>query len=712
MTQNPYGMPQRPGSANTTFSPGPQTSGQFSPGDVIADRYRIVSVVGRGGMGCVYKVVQILLKKEFALKTINPINTSDVTIQRLRKEAQAASRLEHKNLVRAVDFGMLNGVQPFLVMELVQGPTLEQYLKEHGRMSVEEALHTFIPLSLALTYAHGQGVVHRDLKPSNVILAEDEPGSGGYTPKICDFGIAKVQFADDSFMMLTSTGEIFGTPLYMSPEQCTGGVVDSRSDIYSLGCMLFEALTGAPPFRGRNPLEIMMQHGTAAIPSLKEVSLGESFPPALEKVLAKMLAKQPEARYANCEDVTADLVWMHRGDFKRVSTNTTEQLSSTPNSDASPPRSKKRLTTTATAFGLAGIIIGAALGYGAAVLQARAVLTPAPTAAKKTIREDLAWNSFVFPRTNEGGYFSKVQDGERIFRFPALATKPLGRISWWQSGRLSQVPMADVQTVPSNASLILNASSEMLSGPYYWACFHSNELCGVQTEEDATLVNDEALNQSMCAIAQFENLRILKIEHKMMSPTAFQRCGEVATLRWLDLWHTQVADADVNGETIAKLENLEKLKVLRMYKVVDVTPALRALSKNNCLRRLALAKDKITDEDIKLVGQLRLLEELSLRGSENLDGDLLFNELAKLPHLKGLVVEIPVLLATKPEILQKLSGLTIVVARNKSKPVDDNWKEVAQNLRRCNLVQDPDAANHDGNWFDPLKEDPAKLGIQ
>jgi hypothetical protein len=339
------------------------------------------------------------------------------------------------------------------------------------------------------------------------------------------------------------------------------------------------------------------------------------------------------------------------------------------------------------------------------------LLTPAQPATKKVANEDVALNPSFLPRPNEAGYFSKTEDGQRIFRFPFPATKPLGTISWWQSGHLAHVPIAGVQTVPSNAKLILNANSEMLLSPYYWVCFHSNELSGVQTEEDASLVNDEALNQSMRAIAQFENLGLLKIEHKMMSAKAFQSCGEIPTLRWLDLWHTQVADADVNGQTIAKLANLRNLVVLRMYKVVEITPVLQALSKNHSLRRLALARDKISNADLKLIGQLHSLEKLSLRGAANLDGDQLFGELAKLPNLKGLVVEIPVLLSAKPETLKRLAGLTIVVWHNKLKPADDKWKEVVQNLQHCTLVEDPDAAKNDGNWFDPLKEDPAQLGI-
>ncbi|MFN8555399.1 MAG: serine/threonine-protein kinase [Candidatus Obscuribacterales bacterium] len=346
--------------ANDADSPGAAptfTSEQFGPGDCIDERYQIVSVLGRGGCGCVYKVIQIALKKEFALKTLNPLSTSEVTTLRLHKEAQAASRLQHPNLVRAVDFGMIGGTQPYLVMDLVEGPTLSQYLKQHGKTSVKEALQLFLPLCSALAYAHEQGVVHRDLKPSNVILSGDSSGSMQFIPKIVDFGIAKLKSSDATHAMtLTATGDIFGTPLYMSPEQCMGTGVDGRSDIYALGCMLFETVTGAPPFAGTNALEIMMQHNTAKMPSLKEASLGESFPPALEKVIGRMLEKNPRDRYQDCTAVAKDLEAIARGDFKGISVS--------PEAVALRENRQLQLSTSLVSAAI-GIVFGAIISFAA-----------------------------------------------------------------------------------------------------------------------------------------------------------------------------------------------------------------------------------------------------------------------------------------------------------------------------------------------------------
>jgi serine/threonine protein kinase len=281
---------------------------ELQPGDIIAQRYKVLNIIGKGAMGCVYRVQQLALNKELALKTLNHISASDVNIRRFQNEAMATAKLEHPNLVRAVDYGWL-GQQPYLVMDFVQGPTLAQHLKKVTTLPMETMLKIFTPICFALAYAHEQGVVHRDLKPSNIILSPNSDKQNPFVAKLVDFGIAKMETEEG----LTKTGEVFGTPLYMSPEQCLGSKVDNRSDIYSLGCVLYEALTGAPPFRGQSALETMMQHRVEMQLPLKQAALGVEFPPALETILFKMLAKEPSQRYQSCLEVAQDLTLLQQG---------------------------------------------------------------------------------------------------------------------------------------------------------------------------------------------------------------------------------------------------------------------------------------------------------------------------------------------------------------------------------------------------------------
>jgi serine/threonine protein kinase len=210
--------------------------------------------------------------------------------------------------VQVHDFGLLDDGKPYLVLDYVKGCTLAEYLKQHGPMTLEAVADVFAKVCFGLAYAHDQGVIHRDIKPSNIMLVDGASDGAEGSVKILDFGIAKLTSREDGeIQALTRTGEIFGSPLYMSPEQCSGGYIDHRSDIYSLGCVLFEALTGTPPHLGQTALATMMLHQSQQAPTLKEASLGKEFPDALERIVAKMLHKSPAERYRSVGLVPQDL---------------------------------------------------------------------------------------------------------------------------------------------------------------------------------------------------------------------------------------------------------------------------------------------------------------------------------------------------------------------------------------------------------------------
>ncbi|HEY9718905.1 MAG TPA: serine/threonine-protein kinase, partial [Trichormus sp.] len=298
--------PKEPRSSPSGLSVAPAPG--LLPGQLINDRFKILEQLGRGAMGTVYRVEQVFIKKQFALKVLNGLGVSANTVRRFQNEAEAAARLEHPNLAKAIDFGLIDGLRPFIVLELVQGETLAHHLKVKGKLDWQQALRIFIQVFDAMAHAHDQGVIHRDIKPSNIVLTPSLEDPQSVVPKIVDFGIAKLELDNDADgSPLTKTGEVFGTPLYMSPEQCSGIKVDNRSDIYSLGCVLFETLTGCPPFTADTALETMMQHRISDAPELKEASLGLSFPPALDAVISKLLAKDRENRYQKCREAASDL---------------------------------------------------------------------------------------------------------------------------------------------------------------------------------------------------------------------------------------------------------------------------------------------------------------------------------------------------------------------------------------------------------------------
>lgn len=217
-------------------------------GKTIAGHYEIVSFLGEGGMSTVYKAKHILLDSIRAIKILHLPRAGDGKIlQRFQQEAKASFFLSHPNIVRVYDFGIEPSMQqPYLVMDCLEGKPLSNVL-ENEPISSERAINIISQVCNALEHAHTKGIVHRDIKPANIILSKD--ASGGEIAQLVDFGIAKLINPEEG-NDLTQTGEVFGTPLYMSPEQCLGRNVDKRSDIYSLGCVMYECLAGKPPFQG------------------------------------------------------------------------------------------------------------------------------------------------------------------------------------------------------------------------------------------------------------------------------------------------------------------------------------------------------------------------------------------------------------------------------------------------------------------------------
>ena len=230
-----------------------------------SDNYELLGVIGEGGMGVVYKARQIHLNRLVAIKTLRTAGYSQQALKRFEREAKAASGLVHPNLITIRDYGVDNESQPYMIFDFIDGLTLSELIGREGQIEVDKALDVFIQLAKGLSYAHHRGVLHRDIKPSNIII------SGDYREvKIVDFGIAKVLDTVEGEQKLTQTGEIFGTPLYMSPEQSAGKMLDARSDLYSLGCVLFEALTAIPPLVGESAITTIIKHQNEVPPTLRK----------------------------------------------------------------------------------------------------------------------------------------------------------------------------------------------------------------------------------------------------------------------------------------------------------------------------------------------------------------------------------------------------------------------------------------------------------
>jgi serine/threonine protein kinase len=266
----------------------------FVAGTLLENQYEIVRRIGTGGMGSVYKCMDKMTSRLVAVKILKQEHAANNKImQRFQREAQAIASLEHPHLVKLYSFHF-NDLMPMLIMEYVDGRPLDQILERDGAMSVERSLKLAIQICDALNYVHKSGIIHRDLKPSNIIVKKSLTGED--VAKVVDFGIAKIK---DVQTTTTSTGEIFGSPSYMSPEQAMGKEAGESADQYALGCVLFECLTGLKPFISDNVLAVMMQHIRDEPPTLKNGSLGKDFSPELEAIVKRMLEKEPERRFSS-----------------------------------------------------------------------------------------------------------------------------------------------------------------------------------------------------------------------------------------------------------------------------------------------------------------------------------------------------------------------------------------------------------------------------
>ncbi len=278
-------------------------------GTVLSGRYLIDSLLGIGGMGAVYKATHLTLNRTVAVKVLR-MHVGDnerERLQRFNQEGRVISALQHPSIIGATDCGVDSG-KVFLVMEYVQGECLLDVLKREGRLTSLRAVNIFVQISDALAYAHSQGIIHRDIKPSNVMLSRDEQERE--TVKLLDFGVAKILHSGDTQNQapLTKTGVVFGSPPYMSPEQCTGHAPDARSDVYSLGCVMYEVLSGRLPIDGENSLEILHKQIIAVPLEFRELSPAIQLPKGLEAIIFKALDKDVDVRYQSMDELKNDLI--------------------------------------------------------------------------------------------------------------------------------------------------------------------------------------------------------------------------------------------------------------------------------------------------------------------------------------------------------------------------------------------------------------------
>jgi serine/threonine-protein kinase len=276
--------------------------------DILNGQFQILQKIGTGGMGSVYKALQPEMNRMVGVKILHPklTNRKDL-VSRFRREARAMSHLTHPNTVKVFLYGELEDGSLYIVMEFLDGKNLNQTVRAEGPMPMERALPILIQVCGALEEAHRAGIIHRDLKPENIFLCQQ----GGFKdyPKVLDFGLAKVTEREmrPGSLILTQEGMVFGTPEFMSPEQAQGKVLTAASDIYSLATILYEVLTGKLPFEAKGAMDFLQLHVSGKPIALSKRVEGRTFPPLLDQVIERALAKKTEDRFASAADFASAL---------------------------------------------------------------------------------------------------------------------------------------------------------------------------------------------------------------------------------------------------------------------------------------------------------------------------------------------------------------------------------------------------------------------
>lgn len=346
----------------------------IQPGDIVDGRYRVIERLGDGGFALVFTAVEDLLSRTVAIKFLHENLYEPNLLRRFEQEGKILSLLTHDNIVRFYRFGLLDNANPYIVMEHVQGRSLRALLNGNGPLKLDLVFQIARDVCRGLSEAHGQGIVHRDLKPANIILSDENQ------TKIVDFGVSKILAESDQSGKLTRTGAVVGSVHYMSPEQCSGQAIDHRCDLYALGCIMFELLTGKPPFQGESVPAILTMHLQAPLPVLEKLPGREPLPAGLNNFFRKILSKDLQTRFQSAAEVEAALALLmaKRGDEINA-----------------PPEARK--SRTARFVMLLMLIMVLALGLALTEYITRLSTPPAGITSKKTARPSLSATRLLQP---------------------------------------------------------------------------------------------------------------------------------------------------------------------------------------------------------------------------------------------------------------------------------------------------------------------------
>jgi len=557
----------------------------------LAERYEFIEVVGSGGMSVIYKAKQRLLDRIVAIKMLHSHVLDETTMMRFQTEAKASTSLQHPNVIKVHDFGVSEFGQPYMVMDYIDGPTLTELLKYRGSLPLPEAMEIFSQVSDALEHAHEHGVLHRDLKPSNIMLIGT---TQGWDVRLVDFGIAKITEATDGIAhQLTRTGELFGSPLYMSPEQCMSKPVDQRSDIYALGCILYEMLVGQVPHCGDTMIETIFKHLNEQTKTLHEARPDILFPEQVEELVAKLLTKNPENRYQSMAEVKAQLANIQSsaiGGWAIRKKSSTKKWK--------PARSRVYII-----LGIATGMIGlGAFAFSQIDLRNQDETIRSLQKRNAELIEDSVHRSSATGVPKDS---SAMASGAVPFSFEAMhdITPPnlmsnfylqvlrFAPHDLWKDTSILQF----AAYVPQLDEINLSDSKVTDHSMGYLYRFHGLKKLNL----NGTKIKDEGLK----SLALMDSLTNLELKDSTATPAGLKLLGNMKFLNELNLDRT-----NTNDDVLEAISTLPQLKVLSIRMTPITDKGLASLAKMKWLERLYITGTGITNRGLASISKMKLKE--------------------------------------------------------------------------------------------------------
>lgn len=577
----------------------------------ISPRYEVKQLLGEGGMGRVYKIHDATLDREVAIKVLLGQYTHQ-DLPRFQREAKSMSRLKHANLIEVYDFGVTDEGSAYLVMELASGVMLSELLKQRGHLTVEETIEISLAIADGIFHAHNRGIVHRDLKPSNVLVLDENDLT---QIKVFDFGISKT--LDDSEKGdLTSPGAMLGTPLYMSPEQARGEMVDQRADLYSLGCIMYNCLSGKPPFKGDTALDTIKMHIDVQPKSLCSNS-ELAIPKAIDDIVMRLLEKKPLDRYQSMAQLTEAL----------VEASAEPSIAQNPNvihirKQQSDKEALKALTLCGISFAL--FLIGIAVWVGLPYF-------------KEPVKHQQAFKQNIGAKSAYGDTYSNLNKIEDGFYSDRNLTEAESEFIYLEPDAFAKLPKKDVR------SMTIHGYSRFKDGAF-------EELANFPNILELILFNDSITGDKITTLNRMISLQRLRISSANFSDEDLHNLTGLPQLQLLHLQKCGVTDDGMQW----LVKDFPNLEILDLGRTVLQGKTLSLLSKLNKLKSLSIDHLDLTDELLANVHDCNQLKAICIVGNPKLTEKSLASLFLTNPKLeRAEITACPNLL--KPGVYERLA---------------------------------------------------------